>query len=550
MIKKTLLSLLFVLPGLLFAQELLRGPYLQSMTNNSVVIMWRTDVPANSVVKVGTSPDNLTEVFSSATPVTDHIVKVEGLSPRTTYYYSVTSNDVLLAGTDEWHHFKTAPNQGDRGKMRFWVLGDFGKKTIGQIQARDAFVEYTMDDPADFKLWLGDNCYDDGKDWEYQERVFSRDYGYDSIFRYLPFYPLPGNHDYNSVTQINAHNHKGPYFDMIEVFKDGEFGGHPSGTKNYYSFNWGNAHFIQLNSEIWGDVMFPAQSPRMMNWLKKDLQLNTQEWTIVSFHQPPYTKGSHDSDDFYELVMMAMKNLYGPVFEQYGVDLVLCGHSHVYERSYLLKGYHGGLNSFSWHFDPDKHAVQYRAGDPNDDGPYVKFLDGDNPNEGTVYVVSGNGGQSKAGASLDHPAMVVSDGGASVCGSLVIDIEGSRLDLRYVKSDGTIGDHFAMEKRLINPTSVKDLSSSFNYLNIYPNPASDRLNLEWSLKDPMTLVLSLFDMSGRKVTRIASERYSRGAHQLSFDLRSLSLPAGQYLVSFRTTDGRTLNRSVVKLGEQ
>jgi acid phosphatase type 7 len=549
MLKKSLLNILFALPALLFSQNLLRGPYLQSMTNNSVVVMWRTDVPSNSVVKVGTSPDNLTEVFSSADLVIDHNIAIEGLSPRTTYYYSVSSNDVLLAGTDEWHHFKTAPNQGSREKMRMWVLGDFGKKTIGQIAAKQAFVEYTKDAPADFKLWLGDNCYDDGKDEEYQERVFSRDYGYDSIFRYLPFYPLPGNHDYNSVTQINAHNHKGPYFDMIEVFKNGEFGGHPSGTKNYYSFNWGNAHFIQFNSEIWGDVLFPAQNPRMRNWLKKDLELNTQEWTIVSFHQPPYSKGSHDSDDFYELVMAGMKNNYGPIFEQYGVDLVLCGHSHVYERSFMLKGFHGALSSHSRDFRPEIHAVQYRPGNPDIDGPYIKYLDGDSANIGTVYVVSGNGGQSKDGASLDHPVMAAADGGRDVCGSVIIDIEGSRLEGRYLKSDGTIGDYFAIEKRLTNPTSVNDLSANFNYLRIYPNPVTDKLYIEWSLKDPQTLVISLFDMTGRKVARLGGNKYTRGEHTITVDLKSLSLPTGQYMINFRTTDGRTLNRSLVKIGE-
>jgi hypothetical protein len=91
----------------------------------------------------------------------------------------------------------------------------------------------------------------------------------------------------------------------------------------------------------------------MYQWLEADLQANTKEWVICFFHQPPYSKGSHDSDDFWELLMSAMRQNALPILEQYGVDLILSGHSHVYERSKLIKGHYG----FSSSFNNTTHAI-------------------------------------------------------------------------------------------------------------------------------------------------------------------------------------------------
>src|SRR5258705_12371843 len=78
----------------------------------------------------------------------------------------------------------------------------------------------------------------------------------------------------------------------------------------------------------------------MCQWLRLDLAANTNLWLIAFWHHPPYSKGSHDSDWEFELVEMRENAL--PILEAYGVDLVLCGHSHGYERSFLLNGYYGG----------------------------------------------------------------------------------------------------------------------------------------------------------------------------------------------------------------
>ena len=78
--------------------------------------------------------------------------------------------------------------------------------------------------------------------------------------------------------------------------------------------------------------MYNKQSPQYQ-WLEKDLAANKALWTIVFFHHPPYTKRSHDSD--VEVALGEVRQTLVPLFDKYKVDLVLNGHSHVYELSLI-----------------------------------------------------------------------------------------------------------------------------------------------------------------------------------------------------------------------
>ena len=77
----------------------------------------------------------------------------------------------------------------------------------------------------------------------------------------------------------------------------------------------------------------------MLTWLENDLAATRSDWIIATWHHPPYTKGSHDSDAEGRLIEMRAHAL--PSWKSYGVDLVLTGHSHSYERSFLLQGHYG-----------------------------------------------------------------------------------------------------------------------------------------------------------------------------------------------------------------
>ena len=129
--KKTILLLLFqfvILPG--YAQ-LIRGPYLQAATPTSIVIRWRTDVSANSKVSYGSSSANLNQTLEDNNLVTEHELKITGLSPKTRYFYSFGSTALTFPG-DENNYFETTPNSGTIGKYRFGVLGDCGTNSAIQ----------------------------------------------------------------------------------------------------------------------------------------------------------------------------------------------------------------------------------------------------------------------------------------------------------------------------------------------------------------------------------------------------------------------------------
>ncbi|HEX4951061.1 MAG TPA: metallophosphoesterase, partial [Blastocatellia bacterium] len=213
--------------------------------------------------------------------------------------------------------------------------------------------------------------------------------------------------------------------------RNAEAGGMASGTEDYYSYDYGNIHFVCLDSmtnEIKPD------SP-MLKWLTSDLAANTKQWLIAYWHHPPYTKGSHDSDA--EYVEIAMREHVLPILEAYGVDMVLTGHSHSYERSYLIDGHYGYSGTFSGH-----HKKNGGSGRPNEGGAYTKPTLGPSAHEGAVYVVAGSSGQATGGA-LNHPAMFIS---LNNLGSMVLDINGNRLDAKFLRETGAIADSFTIIK--------------------------------------------------------------------------------------------------------
>jgi hypothetical protein len=119
-----------------------------------------------------------------------------------------------------------------------------------------------------------------------------------------------------------------------------------------------------------------------------------------------------------------MRQNFLPILEQYGVDLVVCAHSQSYERSFLLDGLYGPANSFV-----PANRINNRDGREGEGGVYVKSATGPAPHQGAVYVVAGSAGQT-AGGLLNHPAHFVS---LNQLGSLVIDVLGSRMDVRFLR---------------------------------------------------------------------------------------------------------------------
>jgi Calcineurin-like phosphoesterase/CARDB/Calx-beta domain len=403
----------------------IRGPYLQMGTPTGIVVRWRTSAPSDSRVCYREDPTIPFSCTAVVTTTTEHSVSLFGLSPDTTYYYSIGTSTETLAGGDASHFFVTPPLPGASRPTRIWVIGDSGTANASAQAVRDAYIQFTGTRYTDVWLMLGDNAYQTGTDSEYQAAVFDM---YPTLLRQTVLWPTFGNHDAYSADSATQ---TGPYFDIFTLPTQGEAGGIASGTEAYYSFDYGDIHLIVLDSYE------SSKSPTgpMMTWLQNDLANNTRPWIIAYWHHPPYSKGRDDSDTGTHQSGMRVRAL--PILEAHGIDLVLAGHTHSYERSFLIDGHYGTSDTFteSMKLDPGD-------GSANGTGEYQKSAFAPVPHEGTVYAVAGSSAKVTS-SPLDHPAMVIS---LHVLGSMVLDVNNNRLDAVFLDSTGTIRDNFTIVK--------------------------------------------------------------------------------------------------------
>lgn len=423
---------------------LLRGPYLQVPTTSSMVIRWRTSIPSISKVHYGTSPANLNKEVVSKERVKDHIVKIEGLQPNTKYYYAISTATERLQG-DKNNSFVTLPREGESGVYRIGIFGDPGSPTLLQRKVRDQFVKYLGTNNMNAWVALGDIAYNTGSDAEYQAKFFN--VYKDQLLKKYPLFTLPGNHDYRDEDSVTFFNHdKIEYYRTFSMPVDGESGGVPSNNQAFYSFDIGNVHFLSLDSFGAEDstLLSDTNGPQVQ-WVIKDLEANKKDWLVVMWHHPPYTMGSHNSDE--QSDMYKIRQTFLPILERYGVDLVIGGHSHLYERSKLMTGHYGKEKTF----DPAVNNLSASSGKydgSKNSCPYIK----EEGSKGAVFIV--NGGSSELGGvqkEYPHNAMYYSN--YTEGGTNMIEVRGNRLDVKWICEDGVVRDRFTMMKN-VNKKSV------------------------------------------------------------------------------------------------
>lgn len=426
----------------IWAQTLVtRGPYLQRMTSNSVVIKWRTNTAVPSKVNYGISSVQLTQQKLVPGNRTEHEVLITGLQANQKYFYNISSDQNILQAGPKLY-FQTNPTIGSDETVSFLVLGDCGTGNNDQRAVRDAFTNYLVGKKEiNGILLLGDNAYDFGTDGQYQDAFFEN--MYEDIISNKTLWPCPGNHDYYSGA--DASTQSGTYYNIFAPPVAGEAGGYPSGTKAYYSFTVGDVHFISLDSHDSSRDSTGAQA----NWLKLDLAQNTSLFTVVFFHHAPYTKGSHNSDNPFPFIdgeLPEMREQIIPILERFGVDLVLCGHSHSYERSYLMNGHYGKSNTLQ-----SSMILQNQSGVFPGACPYHKKDQGAQKSKGTIYTVCGVAGK-KSGTSNGWPHPMMHKSSVDHLGAMHISVTKNRLDAKFITSTGAIFDQFTLIKNAGNKT--------------------------------------------------------------------------------------------------
>jgi len=432
-----------------------RAPYIQLSTENSQVIVWRTDAEMKPVVRVGKSVDKLDTLVAAEDILirrVDHKryvpgvslwrsadkkranrqapddtiqfeVSVTGLEPGTLYYYAIYDGDQRITASDGSFYFKTHPKIGEKVDSRFWIVGDSGTGGKNQARVAQGMRKFLGNKKLDGYLHVGDMAYGSGTEPEFSRNFFAM---YDPILRNTTCWASMGNHEGGTSDGSTG---LGPYYDAYVLPKKAEAGGVASGTEAYYSFDYGNIHFICLNSHD----LDRSPTAAMAQWLKADLEKTKADFLVAFFHHPPYTKGSHDSDR--ETQLIEMREMIMPILESGGVDVVYTGHSHIYERSMLIDGAYETPST-------NKGVVLDDGdGDPAGDGSYKKS-EGLEPNNGAVQVVAGHGGtglRRKGNHVLMSKVIMMH-------GSVIMETLGNKLTMTMVDANGKKQDFCVIEK--------------------------------------------------------------------------------------------------------
>ena len=218
--------------------------------------------------------------------------RVENLRPDTRYACRIVGPD---GGELTWVSFRTAPDA--MASFLFTVVGDSGH---GGITAQAIARHIRAAHPA-FLIHVGDLAYPNGTVSELANTFFRP---FRETLRHVPFFPTPGNHDLNYWSGYRA---------AFAPLADQKYG-----DVMRYSFDWGPAHFTSISSPL-----AAAGAPGLADELAAARSL---PWRFVFLHEPLYTAGR-------KRVVPHLRTTLGPILEAGGVDVVLAGHEHYYERS-------------------------------------------------------------------------------------------------------------------------------------------------------------------------------------------------------------------------
>ena len=389
-----------------------RQPYLQQKTSHSIKIKWITPESEIGSVEYMKEGDTKALHVKENEPTRFHSIVLPKLQEHTKYSYKVHADSLHVDNTKR--HFITQYATSEDVLERVWIIGDSGEVGKRQDEVFTQAMKYFGSNPIDFWLLLGDNAYRSGTQKQYNTTLFKP---YAPLIKTNVPWAVNGNHDARRFAFYDI-------FDMPET----------SDNEQYFSVEGANIHFVLLDSHD-GDT---SKDGDMATWLKKDLSQNKKMWTVVAFHHPPYSKGGHDSDDHFNSGgrMQDMRENILPILEKYGVDLVLSGHSHAYERSSLMHNHFKDSNFF----DASRNLLS------NKRTCYTKSTT-KIPGDGTIYLVIGSSAKLDTNNPLNHKAMPYS---FEKMGSVVLEVSKDHLNSKFLGISGDIIDEFSIYKDLLS----------------------------------------------------------------------------------------------------
>ena len=301
-----------------------RGPFVENASTHSIQVIWRTPLPADSVVEFGADA-SLGGQVADVSPVTNHVLTLANLLPGTRYYYRVKSTAGGVTAVSPVASFRTLKSEGD---FSFLVLGDSGSASSAQYKLAALMAQAN----PDLVMHCGDIVYNHFLLGREDYRCLSI---YGPQMRSVPFFFCAGNEDLETPAVDQ------PFLSTFYLPTNSV-----TGTKHFYSLDHGNAHFAVL----WVPSLkhYPGTEPYWLtngspqyNWLTNDLATTTKPWKFIVMHSPVAGSSYHRFDDdnangIYDT--FELHDLLVPVAQRYGVQIIFSGHEHDYERSNPMGG--------------------------------------------------------------------------------------------------------------------------------------------------------------------------------------------------------------------
>jgi hypothetical protein len=470
-------------------------PYLQYATPTSIIIKWETD---NQVIGsvIYSKDDSFNQMVTESSPAKIHEVKLKGLIPATKYYYKVKYDNTVL----ETASFTTAPVPGTPN-WRMVAYGD--NRTFPETHKR--IVAQILKLNPSMVIHSGDLVSNGNNYEEWKTEYFDPMKG---LSENITVFPSLGNHERNSP-------HYYEYMSLPD--ENGE---------SYYSFDYGNAHLIALNSNVM-EAPFDLDSEQTQ-WLIQDLKKHADtEWKIVFFHHPLFrcqpTRG-----------IEPQRWVWQDVFDEYGVDLVVNGHDHYYQRTYAIGNYQG------------------------------------KPSRGIYHIISGGGGAN------NYPIMpkVHAASRRSIHHITLLDFQGDRIVGRAIDDKGNVFDAFVIDKEAENSPEEfisfeifkieRDLSEAIINLPLAELDKTVNIDQTLEIENPFThpIQMSFYWMpSNNWTTNVPINSILQPGQTINIDFSANSeknniYPPPQAMLHFQTPEGKmafknnTIEFYPIKIGEK
>lgn len=389
---------LLLLPSLfcfaLAGTEVWIQPYVQNVGREAAVVRWVTrDSGGQGQVRywregeaVQFASSRVEEIAASRSglshPIFIHHAELRPLKADTLYQY-----EIRVDGADPLPGRMQSFRTEGADTFRFLVFGDSGD---GGLPQRELAHRMALED-AVFVAHTGDIAYWSGTFDQFESAFFRI---YPELLRRVPFFPAPGNHDYEFSDALAYRT----------LFQPPTQGVPLEGQGRYYSFDWGPAHFtvVDTNTPLTEAL---AKGDGMLDWLEQDLRRTRQTWRIVMLHHPPFPTSAEKIDD---PVSALVREHITPILERNAVHLVLAGHEHIYQRTDARRG-----TAF--------------VKDPG----------------GTIYVTTGGGGSQHYAPG--HASFVAKSSGGSHF--LRVEVSREKITMRAIDLNGGSLDDFTLFSR-------------------------------------------------------------------------------------------------------